>query len=230
MMYMKSILLSLLLVSPAVAQEWVPFDGRESLYNNRPSYGDDRPYRNQPLYRNQEHYDDYQGWYEEPYERNFEGGSRPAIAPVAPPIVKLVTTIAAPEEIIIDTSAKKLYYLLNANEAYAFRIAVGKQGFAWTGTEAISRIASWPDWNPPKEMLARRPDYPSHMSGGINNPLGAVAMYLGKTEYRIHGTNDPKSIGTATSSGCIRMLNANALYLASIINVGTVVHVVSSLE
>lgn len=158
----------------------------------------------------------------------FDGGARPHIAPLAPPKVGFISSYQ-PGSIVIDTGRRTLYYVVSANAAYQYPISVGKQGFSWTGTEAVSRIAEWPDWYPPAEMRERRPDLPEKMTGGLKNPLGASAIYLGNTLYRIHGTNDPKSIGRAESSGCIRMLNAHAIHLASLVHVGTPVTVVPSL-
>lgn len=157
------------------------------------------------------------------------GGARPSVAPLAPAKVRVSTGYGA-GQIIIDQSAKKLYYTISSSQAYVYPVAVGKQGFKWTGTEKISREVDWPDWNPPEEMRERKPNLPEHMTGGIKNPLGAKALYLGNSLYRIHGTNDPKSIGTAASSGCIRMYNGHVVHLANIAGVGTTVHVVSKLS
>jgi lipoprotein-anchoring transpeptidase ErfK/SrfK len=157
-----------------------------------------------------------------------DGGARPAIAPVVPPIVSFSSDFAA-NSIVIDTGARKLYYVLADQNAYEYRIGVGREGFSWTGTEKISRQQAWPDWYPPAEMRERDPKLPEKMLGGVKNPLGAMALYLGDTLYRIHGTNDPKSIGRAESSGCFRMLNSAVLHLASIAQIGTPVTVVNSL-
>jgi lipoprotein-anchoring transpeptidase ErfK/SrfK len=157
-----------------------------------------------------------------------EGGARPAIAAAAPSVVPFPYAFPA-RSIVIDTGARKLYYVLADNRAYEYSIGVGRDGFGWTGTETISRKQAWPDWHPPAEMRERDPRLPVRMTGGIRNPLGATALYLGDTLYRIHGTNDPKSIGRAESSGCFRMLNSAVLHLASITEVGTPVAVVSSL-
>ena len=119
-----------------------------------------------------------------------EGGPRPVIAPVQPARVNF-SNAEPPGTILIDTARRKLYLTLNANEAYDYPISVGREGFTWTGTEKISRIADWPDWYPPKEMLERDPKLPTKMLGGLRNPLGAKALFLGNTLYRIHGTNDP---------------------------------------
>lgn len=164
--------------------------------------------------------------YDVSYPPYAQGGARPDIAPVAPPIVSL----ARPERsgsIIIDTGGRRLYYVLPGNRAYEYPISVGREGFAWTGSETISRVAAWPDWNPPAEMRERQSGLPINMTGGINNPLGAKALYLGNTLYRIHGTNDPRSIGRASSSGCFRMMNQHVTHLATMAGVGTPVRVVS---
>jgi hypothetical protein len=106
---------------------------------------------------------------------------------------------------------------------------VGREGFNWTGTETVSRKQAWPDWYPPAEMRERDPALPAKMTGGLKNPLGAMALYLGTSLYRIHGTNDVASIGSAQSSGCFRMLNSAVVHLASITEIGTTVTVVASL-
>ena len=131
--------------------------------------------------------------------------------------------------IVIDTGGRALYYVLADKQAYRYAIAVGREGFRWTGTETISRKQDWPDWYPPAEMRQRDPSLPVKMTGGVSNPLGAKALYLGNTLYRIHGTNDESSIGRAESSGCFRMLNANVVHLAAIAEVGIPVAVVGSL-
>lgn len=131
--------------------------------------------------------------------------------------------------IVIDTGGRKLYYVLSGNRAYTYAISVGREGFSWMGAETISRKQPWPDWYPPVEMRERDPKLPEKMTGGIKNPLGAIALYLGSTLYRIHGTDDAKSIGRAASSGCLRMLNAHVLHLASITEIGTTLNVVKSL-
>jgi lipoprotein-anchoring transpeptidase ErfK/SrfK len=131
--------------------------------------------------------------------------------------------------IVIDASGRRLYYILENKQAYMYPISVGREGFDWTGTETISRKQAWPDWHPPQEMRQRDPRLPEKMTGGTRNPLGAMALYLGTTLYRIHGTNDIKSIGQAQSSGCFRMMNASVVHLASVAEVGTLVTVVASL-
>jgi lipoprotein-anchoring transpeptidase ErfK/SrfK len=157
-----------------------------------------------------------------------DGGDRPDIAPDAPAVIGFAHDFPI-NSIVIDTGGRKLYYVLSDNRAYEYPISVGREGFSWTGTEAISRKQPWPDWYPPAEMRERDPKLPEKMTGGIKNPLGAMALYLGNTLYRIHGTDDAKSIGSAASSGCFRMLNAHVLHLASITEIGTTVNVVKSL-
>ncbi len=154
-----------------------------------------------------------------------DGGERPLIMPVAPPVVAFHHGYPA-NSIVIDTTGRQLYYVLPGNKAFAYQISVGREGFNWTGTEAVSRKQDWPDWHPPAEMRARDPSLPEKMTGGLKNPLGASALYLGNTLYRIRGTNDEKSLGQAQSSGCFRMLNSNVVHLASITEIGTAVSVV----
>ena len=123
--------------------------------------------------------------------------------------------------IIVDTPHTYLYYVLGNGKAVRYGIGVGREGFTWSGTQTISRKAEWPDWTPPPEMVARQPYLPRFMAGGPENPLGARAMYLGGTIYRIHGTNAPSTIGGHVSSGCIRMVNEDVIDLYSRTNVGT---------
>jgi lipoprotein-anchoring transpeptidase ErfK/SrfK len=130
-------------------------------------------------------------------------------------------TREAPGTVIIDTGNTTLYYVLGQGRAIRYGIGVGRQGFTWAGTQTITRKAEWPDWHPPAEMIARQPYLPRFMAGGPGNPLGARAMYLGSSEYRIHGTNDPTTIGKFISSGCIRLTNEDVEDLFSRVDVGT---------
>jgi lipoprotein-anchoring transpeptidase ErfK/SrfK len=123
--------------------------------------------------------------------------------------------------IIIDTNATYLYYVQGDGTAIRYGIGVGREGFTWAGAEKVSRMAEWPDWHPPAEMIERQPYLPRFMAGGDGNPLGARALYLGKTIYRIHGTNQPSTIGQFVSSGCIRMLNEDVQDLYTRVKVGT---------
>jgi len=129
----------------------------------------------------------------------------------------------APGTVIVNTTERRLYYVLGGNKAIRYGIGVGRQGFEWNGSQTISRKQEWPDWHPPAEMIQRRPDLPRYMAGGPENPLGARAMYLGSSLYRIHGSNEPDTIGQAVSSGCIRMLNEDVVDLYERVKVGTMV-------
>jgi lipoprotein-anchoring transpeptidase ErfK/SrfK len=122
--------------------------------------------------------------------------------------------------VIINPKTNELFYVLGFGKAVKYRVATAKSGFEWKGTHKVSSKTQWPDWRPPAEMRVRHPELPAYMAGGPKNPLGARAMYLGSSIYRIHGTNSPKSIGTAASSGCIRMLNADVTELYSLVKVG----------
>jgi lipoprotein-anchoring transpeptidase ErfK/SrfK len=122
--------------------------------------------------------------------------------------------------VIIDTPNTFLYYVLGNGQALRYGIGVGRDGFTWSGVQSVTRKAEWPDWTPPPEMIARQPYLPRQMAGGPGNPLGARAMYLGGTVYRIHGTNAPETIGTHVSSGCIRLTNADVIDLYSRVTVG----------
>jgi lipoprotein-anchoring transpeptidase ErfK/SrfK len=130
-------------------------------------------------------------------------------------------TTEAPGTIIIDTGNTTLYYVLGQGRAIRYGVGVGRDGFTWSGVQTISRKAEWPDWYPPAEMVARQPYLPRFVAGGPGNPLGARAMYLGSSQYRIHGTNDPSTIGKFVSSGCIRLTNEDVSDLFSRVNVGT---------
>jgi lipoprotein-anchoring transpeptidase ErfK/SrfK len=130
-------------------------------------------------------------------------------------------TREAPGTIIVDTPHTYLYYVLGGGRAIRYGIGVGRQGFTWAGVQTVARKAEWPDWYPPAEMVARQPYLPRMMAGGPGNPLGARAMYLGGTEYRIHGTNAPNTIGKHVSSGCIRLTNEDVQDLYARVNVGS---------
>ncbi|MBI5265501.1 MAG: L,D-transpeptidase [Bradyrhizobium sp.] len=129
-------------------------------------------------------------------------------------------TREAPGTIIIDTPNTYLYYVLGDGRAIRYGIGVGRDGFTWSGVQSVTRKAEWPDWTPPTEMIRRQPYLPRHMTGGPGNPLGARAMYLGGTIYRIHGTNAPDTIGKHVSSGCIRLTNEDVIDLYSRVSVG----------
>ncbi len=125
--------------------------------------------------------------------------------------------------VIVVTKQRALYYVLGNGMAVKYRVATAKKGFEWRGAHKVSSKVKWPDWRPPQEMRERRPELPEFMAGGPENPLGARAIYLGSSIYRIHGTNEPSSIGKAASSGCIRMLNADVQELYANIRLGALV-------
>ena len=161
------------------------------------------------------------------YPKHMEGGERPDIKPAEPPIVYFDQNEEA-GSIIIDTQAHKLYSVLPGKKAYQYPISVGREGFTWSGTEKISRIAAWPSWTPPPEMHKRVPGLPLTVTGGMLNPQGARALYLGNTVYRIHGTNNDRTVGRANSSGCFRLTNEHVVHLASIAKIGTKVKVLQA--
>ncbi|KJC40095.1 hypothetical protein UB31_27675 [Bradyrhizobium sp. LTSP849] len=134
----------------------------------------------------------------------------------------------APGTIVVNTSERRLYLVLQNGQALRYGIGVGRDGFRWGGVHKITAKKEWPEWTPPSQMIARRPDLPRHMKGGIENPLGARAMYLGSTLYRIHGSNEPETIGQAVSSGCFRMTNDDVTDLYGRVGVGTTVVVLNN--
>ena len=133
----------------------------------------------------------------------------------------------APGSIIVDTNERRLYFVLPGHQAIKYAVGVGRPGFEWAGVSHIANKKEWPDWTPPAQMLQRRPDLPRHMEGGIDNPLGARAMYIAGTMYRIHGSNEPDTIGQAVSSGCIRMTNDDVIDLYERAKVGATVAVLN---
>ena len=137
---------------------------------------------------------------------------------------RVAAPVAQPRgSIYISTTERRLYLILGNGEALRYGIGVGRDGFRWTGTHHVSAKKEWPGWTPPAQMRARRPDLPRYLPGGIENPLGARAMYLGSTLYRIHGSNEPETIGHAVSSGCFRMTNEDVVDLYSRVSVGALV-------
>lgn len=144
------------------------------------------------------------------------GGASPI-----PRTTVMYPTNYAPGTVVVNTAERRLYLVLRDGQALRYGIGVGRDGFRWGGVHRITAKREWPDWTPPSQMVARRPDLPRHMKGGIENPLGARAMYLGSTLYRIHGSNEPWTIGTNVSSGCIRMRNEDVIDLYGRVNVGT---------
>ena len=162
--------------------------------------------------------------------RDIMGGGpgffRPGMPSGSSPIPRTTVNFTgnyAPGTIIINTAERRLYLVLANGQALRYGIGVGRDGFRWSGTHRITAKKEWPSWTPPAQMLRPRPDLPRHMSGGIDNPLGARAMYLGSTLYRIHGSNEPETIGQAVSSGCFRMTNEDVTDLYSRVRIGTTV-------
>ena len=162
----------------------------------------------------------YGGGYSGGYGGGYSGGY--SGSPVQRSTVMLPTGYA-PGTIVISTSERRLYLVQAGGQALSYGIGVGRDGFRWSGTHRITAKKEWPSWTPPAEMRRRRPDLPYHMAGGIENPLGARAMYLGSTLYRIHGSNEPETIGQAVSSGCFRMTNEDVVDLYNRVSVGTTV-------
>ena len=200
----------------------------ETIWNgNTPSFASDREARQARLDAEREAR--RKQYPTKPYPAVMEGGGKPDIAPEKPEVVSLSTNEEA-GTIIVDTAGRRLFYVLKDNHAYMYPISVGRDGFRWTGTERISRTADWPTWTPPPEMRRRQPYLPRVMKGGVNNPLGAKALYLGSSIYRIHGTSNERSIGRASSSGCFRMLNKHVLHLSTLAKVGTKVKVMKAYD
>ena len=148
-----------------------------------------------------------------------EFGSTAYASPIRREEVSYETT-HAPGTIVVDTEERRLYLVLENGRALRYGVGVGKPGFEWGGVQRVSMKREWPDWRPPAQMLRRRPDLPRYMPGGVENPLGARALYLGNTLYRIHGSNEPETIGDAVSSGCIRMTNDDVTDLYDRVKVG----------
>ena len=191
-----------------------PRGGRyEPMYQQQPDVGFDGrrlPGDPQGMYRQQEMTDPSQRGFDPRYARQvveYHGKEGPGT-------------------IVIDTPNKFLYLVQGDGTALRYGVGVGRPGFTWAGVKTISAKKEWPAWTPPPEMLARRPDLPRHMEGGPDNPLGARAMYLGTSLYRIHGSNEPWTIGTNVSSGCIRMRNEDVIDLYGRVGVGTKVVVI----
>lgn len=140
------------------------------------------------------------------------------------PVPRTTVSYPSPERpgtIVINTRERRLYFLLGEARAIRYGIGVGRDGFTWSGVKTVTAKREWPDWTPPEQMLRRRPDLPRYMPGGPDNPLGARAMYLGSTLYRIHGSNEPETIGQAVSSGCFRLTNEDVIDLYNRVTVGT---------
>jgi len=159
------------------------------------------------------------GWQPPSIYQMQQSGDRPLASPIPRQTVAFSGPYA-PGTIVINTSERRLYFVLGDHQALKYGVGVGRPGFTWAGASYIANKREWPDWTPPPQMLLRRPDLPRHMVGGIDNPLGARAMYIAGTLYRIHGSNEPDTIGQAVSSGCIRMTNDDVIDLYGRANVG----------
>ena len=190
-----------------------PSTGATDRYAPGPgqSYGNSAYYR---YYGGQYHYG---GQYYAP------GYGAPSQAQSMTPIPRQVVEFHSshpPGSVVINTSERRLYYVLGNGQAIRYGIGVGREGFQWAGVHHVTTKREWPDWRPPAQMLRRQPYLPRYMPGGPNNPLGARAMYIGSTLYRIHGSNEPHTIGQAVSSGCIRMTNEDVIDLYERVRVG----------
>jgi lipoprotein-anchoring transpeptidase ErfK/SrfK len=196
----------------------------EFLFGDGPSQGEryqQQPAYPRPLYQQQPQYQPQGPMLPQQMMRQPEDD--PAQRPFDPKFEKQEVDYHGKEgagTIIVDTPNKFLFLVQGDGRALRYGIGVGRPGFTWSGVKQISAKKEWPDWTPPPEMLARRPDLPRHMEGGPQNPLGARAMYLGSSLYRIHGSNEPWTIGTNVSSGCIRMRNEDVIDLYGRVNVG----------
>jgi lipoprotein-anchoring transpeptidase ErfK/SrfK len=167
------------------------------------------------------------GWTGSAFAYDFEdmvNGGRPTTGYyAASPVPRETVTFTEnqrPGTIVISTKERRLYLVLGNGQALRYGIGVGRDGFSWSGVKKITAKKEWPTWTPPSQMLRRRPDLPRFMKGGPDNPLGARAMYLGSTLYRIHGSNEPETIGQAVSSGCFRLMNDDVIDLYSRVKVG----------
>ena len=154
------------------------------------------------------------------YRTNYSSYSGSSGGPIAKTTVPFDASYA-PGTVVINTSERRLYLVLGGGQALRYGIGVGRVGFTWAGVTRVSAKKEWPAWTPPAEMIRRRPDLPRHMKGGLDNPLGARAMYLGSSLYRIHGSNEPETIGQAVSSGCFRMTNEDVVDLYSRVSIGS---------
>jgi lipoprotein-anchoring transpeptidase ErfK/SrfK len=205
----------------------------EFLFGDGPQQGG--RYQQQPAYEPQPAYGGRRGYLppmdpqQSMRQQQQEEALDPAQQPVDPKYNKQVVDYTGKESagtIVVDTPNKFLFLVQGDGKALRYGIGVGRPGFTWSGVKTISAKKEWPAWTPPPEMLARRPDLPRHMEGGPQNPLGARAMYLGSTLYRIHGSNEPWTIGTNVSSGCIRMRNEDVIDLYGRVGVGAKVVVI----
>jgi len=206
------------MISTALGCSVAAFDGvgAKAQYYYSPGRGD--YYAGRGYYPGRSDY--YPGGDAGPLQRLFGSGPYQMRSSPIPRTLVNFPVYYRPGNIVIDTSARRLYFVTAPGQAISYGIGVGRDGFTWSGTRTVTRKREWPDWTPPSQMLRRRPDLPRHMVGGIENPLGARAIYLGSSLYRIHGSNEPETIGQAVSSGCFRLTNEDVVDLYDRVHVG----------
>ncbi|MGU3538264.1 L,D-transpeptidase [Methylobacterium sp. A54F] len=210
-----------LAAAPAkAASSYDPFGGDADDYYSEPY----QPYG----YQGTQSRDAYgqQGAYAPGYGQGVQAAPQAQVQPIPRELVRFDGAYK-PGTIVVVTAERRLYYVLPNGEAIRYGVGVGRPGFTWSGVKTVTAKREWPSWTPPAAMIARRPDLPRYMAGGIENPLGARAMYIGNTEYRIHGSNEPDTIGQAVSSGCIRMTNDDVTDLYERVKVGAKVVVLN---
>ncbi|KQP72552.1 hypothetical protein ASG51_04315 [Methylobacterium sp. Leaf465] len=201
--------------SPVAAAPYDPFgtNAGEDYYASDPAYGYGRAT------------DDPYG-YPATAGQGYQAAPQAQVAPIPREIVAFDGNYK-PGTIVVSTAERRLYFVMPNGEAIRYGVGVGRPGFTWSGVKTVTAKKEWPSWTPPAAMIARRPDLPRYMAGGVENPLGARAMYIGNTEYRIHGSNEPDTIGQAVSSGCIRMTNEDVTDLYERVKVGAKVVVLN---
>ncbi|TXN24320.1 L,D-transpeptidase [Methylobacterium sp. WL9] len=208
-----------LAASPAMSAPYDPFGTNDA----------DEYYAGQTYSRaGAQQYDPYAGQYgaSAGYGQGAQAAPQAQVAPIPREMVRFDPSYT-PGTMVVSTSERRLYFVTARGEAIRYGVGVGRPGFEWSGTKKIVAKKEWPSWVPPQAMLQRRPDLPRYMAGGVENPLGARAMYIGGTEYRIHGSNEPDTIGQAVSSGCIRMTNDDVTDLYERVRVGAKVVVLN---
>ena len=201
--------------SPVLAAPYDPFgtNSGEDYYSSDPAYGYGRTT------------DDPYG-YPATAGQGYQAAPQAQVAPIPREIVAFEGNYK-PGTIVVSTAERRLYFVMPKGEALRYGVGVGRPGFTWSGVKTVTAKKEWPSWTPPAAMIDRRPDLPRYMAGGVENPLGARAMYIGSTEYRIHGSNEPDTIGQAVSSGCIRMTNEDVTDLYERVKVGAKVVVLN---
>ena len=210
--------LSIVASVPAMAASTYDPFGTDAGYEEDQSYG----YQGTPS----RDYYGQQPAYAPGYGQGVQAAPQAQVQPIPREIVAFNSQYA-PGTVVVSTAERRLYFVMPNGEALRYGVGVGRPGFAWSGVKTVTAKKEWPSWTPPAAMIARRPDLPRYMAGGIENPLGARAMYIGNTEYRIHGSNEPDTIGQAVSSGCIRMTNDDVTDLYERVKVGAKVVVLN---